>query len=398
VIIGENRIAKILMLSDSPTTVTGYATITRNILNGLTEKGHECFCIGHNYFGQDLLPGTTFKDGTQIKFNLLGTGKAPYAQDILQQKIKELKPDIFAVLLDTFMLYPWSLQQDWSPAKTIFYFPSDGENRLPLNCENILKKFHVPVAMARFGQRQALAKHNLKTECIPHACDIKNYFPLLDEQKQALKTKYGLQGKYVVGGVFRNQGRKMPDRMILAFKKFAEGKDDVVLFLHTDPQDGAATNDLQNYIQELGIQNKVRFSGMTFVKGFDYKDMNEVYNIMDTFFLSTSGEGFGVPTIEAMACGVPVAITDFTTTHELLIEDGICGIPIKCCTEFLGNWNVTRGVMDIDAGAEALETLYQSKELREQYGKVGIEKVRKIYSWDVVIPMWDKLIKKMVDE
>ncbi len=54
---------------------------------------------------------------------------------------------------------------------------------------------------------------------------------------------------------------------------------------------------------------------------------------MDIFLLTTSGEGFGIPTIEALACEVPCVITDFTTTYELLMDDGQCGIPVPICEQ-----------------------------------------------------------------
>ena len=75
---------KILWLSDSALTVTGYATMTRNILNGLTERGWECLHMGHNYPGQDLIPPINFKDGTPIQFNMTGTGLRPYCEDLIE--------------------------------------------------------------------------------------------------------------------------------------------------------------------------------------------------------------------------------------------------------------------------------------------------------------------------
>ena len=470
---------KILMLSDSPTTCTGYATIATNIMNGLAELGHECHYQAHNYVGQTVPPGMKFEDGRELKFTLYGQGKEAYAKDVIVPRIRELKPDIFIVLLDTFMLYQTGyLNLDFAPAKTIFYFPSDGGGALPLRCEEILKKFHVPVAMAKFGQEQALTVHGIKTEYIPHAIDQNVYFPLGKEQREILKAKYGLQGKFVFGSVYRNQGRKMADRMFKAFAKFAKGykkctcgiefdsrelecpiqskykkkiielentvkrlqentspgqeeliilkrqlnslneykkeyeekidlkhtiklvkgNEDAILFCHSDPYDGAAVFDSMELIKRLGIENRVRFSGMTFFKGFDYKQMNEVYNVMDVFTLSTSGEGFGVPTIEAMGCGIPCVVTDFTTTQELLIERGVCGLAVPCCANLTGSWNVERGIVDVDKLAEAYQMMYDSPTMREEMGRIGIEKIDKFYNWDTVIKDWDKLVRKMVDE
>ncbi|MCK5177411.1 MAG: glycosyltransferase, partial [Candidatus Aenigmarchaeota archaeon] len=279
--------------------------------------------------------------------------------------------------------------------KSIFYYPSDGGGGMPLGCENILKKVNCPVAMARYGMRQVKELYGIDTKYIPHAIDTKNYYPLSPEEKEKCKAKFGLQGKYVVGCVQRNQGRKMPDRMIKSFAKFCKDKPDAVLFLHTDPTDVAAPFDLMQLINRYKLNNRVIFSGMTFYDGFDYSAMNEVYNAMDCFLLTTSGEGFGIPILEAMACGIPPVVTNYTTTNELLIEDGQCGLPINLSLSLTGSWNVERGISDDNHCVECLNTLYKDKELRLKLGQVGIEKVNKLYTWDKIGQDWNNLILEL---
>lgn len=414
---------KILWLSDSPLTVTGYATITRNILNGLVDKGWDVTCLGHNYPGQDL-PQVEFKDGSEIKFKLSGAGQAQYCADLIEPYIKEIQPDIFCVLLDTFMLYPWILNYNFSPAYGFFYFPSDGGGGMPLGCEQILAKMNGAVAMAKFGQKQVLDYYGLKTDYIPHAVHTDNYFPLSREEKEECKAKYGLQGKFVVGTVARNQGRKMMDRTIKAFSLFAKDKSDVALFIHSDPEDPASISNLRLLINRYNLQGKVFFSGMRYFRGTDYKDMNKIYGVMDVFFLSTSGEGFGIPIIEAMACGVPPIVTDYTTTYELLVENGRCGEPVALSGEseekfsqmmaenvnmrdidlslmdgvLTGSWNVERGVMSVYNAADKMTFLYNNSAVRETYARVGREKVLKYYNWNVVIDMWDEYFTRWLNK
>lgn len=387
---------KILMLSDSAVTVTGYATITKNILNGLTDLGWECTELSHNFIGQSLPPGLTFKDGSKLKFSLIGTGAKPYCADLIMPKIAEIQPDIFIVLLDTFMLYPWILDYNFSPATSIFYYPSDGGGGLPLGCENVLRKFNYSVAMAKFGQEQVKEVHGLDTLFIPHAVDVNNFYPLKSEEKQILKTKYGLQGKFVVGTVARNQGRKMLDRTIKTMAELAKHEPDIVLFMHTDPDDLAQVSDLRQLIRRYNLENRIIFSGMKYFNGVEYKEMNNIYNVMDVFLLTTSGEGFGVPIIEAMSCGIPTIVTDYTTTKELVIDNGQCGEAARLSDELTGSWNVERGIMDIKDAADKIIKLYKDPALRAHYGIVGREKVIKYYSWNVVIPQWDKLLTEII--
>jgi len=215
-------------------------------------------------------------------------------------KLQKYKPQVFGVLLDTFMLYPWfATELDFAPAKTFFYYPSDGGGGLPNGCEIILQKVDIPIAMSKFAQRQVKEIHNIDSEYIPHAIDHNIYYP---KNKDECKAKFGLQGKFVVGVVARNQGRKMLDRTIKSFALFAKDRPDAVLFMHSDPVDAAAVFNMQLLIKRYNLENKVVFSGMRFFEGFDYKDMVNVYNAMDVFFLTTSGEGFGIPTVEAMSC------------------------------------------------------------------------------------------------
>jgi glycosyltransferase involved in cell wall biosynthesis len=295
---------------------------------------------------------------------------------------------------------------------------------MPLGCENILAKFNGSVAMARFGQKQVKDYYGINSAYIPHAIDPSVYYPLSPQEKEMCKAMWGLQGKFVVGTVARNQGRKMMDRTIKAFSIFAKSHPDVVLFIHSDPNDPAAASNLGQLIDRYKVQGKVVFSGMRYFRGTEYKDMNKIYGAMDIFFLSTSGEGFGIPIIEAMATGVPPVVTDYTTTYELLVENGRCGEPIalsgeedekfsNMCKENIdmknidlslmdgtltGSWNVERGIMSIYSAAEKMEKLYQDRELIKQYGLVGREKVLRYYSWNNIITQWDDYLTQFLNK
>ena len=390
---------RILWMSDSSTTTTGYATISKNILNLLAERQWECHQLGHNFIGQTIMPGLTFTDGTKLNFYIHGRGMRDYAQDILTYKIKTLQPNIFGILLDTFMLVAngdWFLNSDLSPSKSFFYFPSDGGG-FPLGCERVLQKVDMPIAMSKFAQQQVNDLFGIKSEYIPHAVHSDDYFPVSEQEKYNIKAKYALQDDFVIGTVARNQGRKMLDRMMYSFAMFAKNHPDAKLLMHCDPYDAAAIFDMVTLTRKLNISNRVLYTGTKYYEGFDYKRMNEVYNAMDVFALSTSGEGFGIPTIEAMSCGIPVMVTDYTTTDELVRQTN-SGIPVKLQGEITGNWNVDRGLWDIKDGTEAFEKLYDSKALREKYGKNGREAVLREYEWKGVINKWTSILDRMLEK
>lgn len=379
----------------------------------MSSKGHEVYYLAHAFQGTRLnAPIKAVFNGEEkiINYTILSSERMPYCSDVFEKYIKEINPDIVGVLLDTFMVMEnpnnWFLSTDLAPAKSLFYFPSDGEKfpqKPGVNCENVLRKVNQPVAMAKHGQNQVKNLFGINSKYIPHGVDCEVFKPL---DKERLKAKYNLNGKFVIGSVFRNQGRKMPDRIIKTFAEFSKGKDDVVLLLHTDPNDVAAPVDLFKLIREYNVQNKVRFTGLNFFKPFSTNQLVEIYNTFDVFYLPTSGEGFGIPIIEAMACEVPVVVTDYTTTNELVSENasGIA-VPLagdKCSNydiydgEITGGWGVERGLISITEAVKSLNKLYSDKELRLKFGKNGRNACLTYYDWKIILPEWEKLMENML--
>jgi len=399
--------------SDNPLSCTGYATVTRDLLNRLCRHpSFNCYGIGHNYLGGQPLLKAKFEDNTHLNFTLLGNNKS-YGFDLIPHYIKKYNFDIFCTLLDTFMcIQGWNnVNQKGYPqmdflTKTLFYFPSDGGGKFPDSFAEVLRKMDYKVAMAKFGQKQLKKDHDMDVHHIPHGVNTNFYYPY--KSKQEVKEQYELGKNFVVGTVARNQPRKMLDRTLKIFAEFAQDKQDVRLFLHLDPNDPAQATHLPTMVNDLKLHNKVRFSGMQVWHGFPLSEMPRLYNLMDVFLLSTSGEGFGIPTIEAMSCGVPVVVTDYTTTEEI-IEDHNSGYAIKLAGteteklniptgELTGSFNVERGMCDIQDAVNKLNKLYDNAKLREKFGKNGRKGALQTYDWDAVVgPQWIKYFEEVLE-
>ncbi|KKK63581.1 hypothetical protein LCGC14_2992840 [marine sediment metagenome] len=172
---------------------------------------------------------------------------------------------------------------------------------------------------------------------------------------------------------------------------------------------------MHNLIKRYNLQNRVLFTGVNWFKGFNYKDMNNVYNVMDVFLLTTSGEGFGIPIIEAMSCEVPVVVTDYTTTQELVI-DNKAGLGIKLSgTEYVdmfetdskdydklkmngtmtGSWEVERGYCDIKDAAEQITWLYEHPLDAGEMGQNGRQAVVEKYDFEIVAKQWEDLMNDL---
>ena len=167
---------RIAILSDSPFLCTGYSNQAKQIMQYLVKKGHEVIWLANAYIGTNI-DYAKLEDGTEIKCKVIGSMFGQdYFQNTMSQILKEQKIDEFIILLDTFMLYPWLLNIDLSPARTYFWFPSDGGGGMPKGCEMILKKIDNPVAMAKFGQKQVKDYYGINTRYIPHGLNINRFF------------------------------------------------------------------------------------------------------------------------------------------------------------------------------------------------------------------------------
>ncbi len=75
---------KLLHISDSPWNMTGFSTVSLNVLNGLSDKGYECHYMGHNFLGQTVPPNPSMlQGGIPFKFTLYGAGREAYCKDII---------------------------------------------------------------------------------------------------------------------------------------------------------------------------------------------------------------------------------------------------------------------------------------------------------------------------
>lgn len=405
---------RIAILSDSPTIPTGYRNQATQLVRHLAKQGHEIHYFANGYSGSNI-ENLKLEGGEEFTYKIYGHApQDQYFSQTMSLRLKQLNIDRFIILLDTFMLYPWFLNIDTAPSKTFFWFPSDGGGGLPKDCLKILQKINQPVSMARFGQKQAKDYYNLDVAHIPHGTNPKEFFPLSDIEKTKLKQKYRIQNKFVIGVVARNQPRKNLDRTIKSMKLIADKVPNAVLFLHLDPNDPAQQMfNIQSLVAKYNLENRVVYSGMNAFSGFPQAEMNNVYNIMDCFLLTTSGEGFGVPIIEAMSCEVPVIATDYTTTQELVKDNG-SGLGIKLAgVEILdlfaidskdydiksfngtmtGSWEVERGMCDVEHCAKQVAWLYENPKDAKIMGLNGRKAVLSKYDFEIVGKQWDEILK-----
>jgi glycosyltransferase involved in cell wall biosynthesis len=77
-------------------------------------------------------------------------------------------------------------------------------------------------------------------------------------------------------------------------------------------------NELNQLVYTLGIQDRVTFTGYV-----PDEDLVLLYNTAAMLVLPSKGEGFGLPLVEAMACGVPIAASNRNSIPEVLDGAGL---------------------------------------------------------------------------
>lgn len=420
---------KILWLSDSALHPTGYSNQSKLTGNFLQKKGHDFYHVGHNYYGAPTKK-MVFDDGEEIAYSHLGSDGSKFATNVLGKYFNSIKPDLFSILLDTFMLKEVNFENWNIPAKSAFWYPTDG-GFFPMQCETILQKIDYPIAMAKFGQEQCKRLFGVKARYIPHGVHTNVFVPFSKEKKRELRLKYGsmlfaykknvfypinvnLLDKFVIGCVGRNQPRKNMPELIKTFALFSKGKEDVVLLMHSDPFDAARLCDLQEIADRYGCGHKVLWTGMRVCLPFTTQQLVEVYNLMDVFCLMTSGEGFGIPFIEAMSCEIPVIATDVTTTKEI-VTDHKAGLGVKLAGEpqrpypyeikpyngtITGTWEVERAFNDLYDGVAKLDLAYDDwksdRELLRSWGVNGRKGVVQDYDFETVVgPSWQQFLEEI---
>lgn len=399
---------RILWCSDSSDIPTGYTDQTIWILRALAAR-YQTFLLGHQYGGAEKQATTPMglEPWTQLPGN--------YEGGTISYYVNRVRPQIVAWLCDAFMV-PWikDKRKEWARLgnpKTLFYFPMDSDDVYD-GMEQTLASVDYRVAMSQFAHKKLKKETGLDSYVIPHCTDVNMFYPLTTEQKEQLKAQNGLAGKFVIGMVGRNQSRKNPQRLMYILKDFCDQHEDVYGFFHCDPYDPMSTTgryDLHNHAKLIGLNDhapskpdcpkcRLKFTGVPFFSGLPKPQLNTIFNMFDINTMSTTGEGFGITTIEAMACGVPSVITDYTTTQELLVDGGRCGEPVKWNTFINGGYGTKRVLPDEQDFLNKLEKLYQNEQLRKQYGEQGRWKVMQKYSLQAVMPMWQNLFSQILEE
>jgi glycosyltransferase involved in cell wall biosynthesis len=303
---------RISILSNAPWTNSGYGNQTKLVLPHLKNLGHEVSVQA--FFGHQ---------GSPINYNgvtVYGTGSHPFGMDVVRAHANNFKSDFVISNMDAWVIEPeMFFEQKW-----VAWFPVDSEPIPPLVLEKVSKAWH-RIVWTDSAKRE-MDKAGLDYDYIPYGVDTELFQP--GDKKQAREIAHMPQNKFIVGMVAMNKGyppRKAFYQNIEAFKMLHDKHPDTMLYLHT--LDGTRPNgeniDLKGFCLSLGLKENDDFvfaDQYSYVLGYPEDAMVTLYNCFDVHLLVSMGEGFGMPQVEAQACGVPVICGDWTAMPELMFS------------------------------------------------------------------------------
>lgn len=184
------------------------------------------------------------------------------------------------------------------------------------------------IAMSPFGQEQ-FQKLGVDSTYIPHAVDTAVYKPTDNIEGYPLRQYMGVpEDAFLVGMVSANKAngsihRKAFAENLLAFALYRKENPNSYLYIHSEPSRAYGGFQLSILMKAVGLpEDAVLFPDPVKLRyGYTTEEMAGIYSSLDVLLHASYGEGFGVPAIEAQACGTRVIGSNWAATPDVLGED-----------------------------------------------------------------------------
>jgi glycosyltransferase involved in cell wall biosynthesis len=210
----------------------------------------------------------------------------------------------------------------------------------------------VPSEFARqMYVRDGVAEDRVRV--LPNGVDPRRFSP--EGRRYRLRTKASGTRFLFVGGWI---GRKGPDVLFDAYRAAFAGRDDVTLVVKDFGANGVYRGQERDVIRShaaSGALPRVEYID----RELSDSDMADLYRACDVLVHPYRGEGFGMPVLEAMACGKPVIVTAGGPTDEFCPDEACWRIPSSrmVLPNRIDRWETVQNVWMLEPDADALRHL-----------------------------------------
>lgn len=380
---------KILIHTDSPLLYSGLARCGKELAKRFYEKTHIDEETKQEVKTYDIAYAGWHYCNTShtLPYFLYPLDKSSSKEnDQFKHILEDARPDIilsigdiwnFTTIEDAIRSYKEINQT----AKWVLWLTVDGEHLHP-SWHSILNLADDINVFSYFAKQEIYKYSSIQTNVVYPGVD-KNIFFTTTPNVRENTLPIQLNNTFLVININQNTDRKNIPLTLEAFKNFAVDKDDVFLLLVTDPNDPFGF-DLWDFVKLFDIRKKVaitREAGP--LKGMSDQQLNLIYNLASVSVNTSIGEGLSLPTLEAMAVGIPVLTTNYAATTELIHQGG--GILLKVAGYLYGFNGIKRALVSHEDLTEQLNILYNDFKTTKVI-RNGISERSKIFTnnltWD----------------
>lgn len=297
-------------------------------------------------------------------------------ENISTRDVKKLYSDIKNQEIDLYhrTFHPQTLDELASFIESRFIFtPHDLiayrkiYNRNIKDFENYRKIFDITInaadiiiAISEYNKKEILHNFDISENRIEVIYQgIENKFKVIENTDliKKFKNKYSLPENYIlyIGTDYPHKNLK---NLFLAFNQYIKKRKMKDIYLIIAGESYYGKKYLEKEIKELD-DNLLIFGH------FPEEDLVYLYNGALAFIYPSLYEGFGIPPLEAMACGIPVLASNKTSLPEII-----------------GTAGILTNVEDIDEFSDSIDKIISDQELRKKLVKSGLERVKK-FNWEI---------------
>jgi len=424
----RDRKKKILLCCEATYLNTGYATYGRELMKRLYQSGKYELAEFASYGEADdprantipwkFYPNAPDQNNPAQVEEYHSNGTNQFGEWRFESVLLDFKPDIVFDIRDFWMVD----FQERSPFRKFFHWVvMPAVDAFPQNEQWLATYANADgvFSYSDWGFETLRNESNNKINCLgsaPPSADAA-YKPVADKDQHRISMGFEPDIK-IIGTVMRNQRRKLFPDLFETFRKFLDmsGRNDVYLYCHTSYPDVGW--DIPKLINQHGLSSKTIFTyvcmdckrafpaffsdartqcaicgssraGLSSVqKGVSYEFLSSIMNLFDLYIQYANSEGFGLPQVEAAACGVPVMSVDYSAMSSVIRK--LQGEPLKIKGLYQElETGCNRAVPDNDYSALKIKEFFDlTSEEANQKGVICNEMFLKHYQWDITAKIW----------
>lgn len=301
---------KILTLSDDGVS-SGFGRIAMHLNTALARRGYSIMAASIQYDG--LLPPQY--EGQPLPYWVAALAGKNWLEETVKL-IGVYNPDIVLTVQDA--PYAHHLRHapvDWSQHGFMVITPVDGTPILS-DWIDTIKKADAALTISEFGVK-AFRDAGVNVGLCRPGIDPNVFYRLPDAERLALRQRLNIApDAFVIGMMAQNQGRKNIGDTLRAFFEFSSDKPTARLLLDMEAVSPAGWN-IPAMCQQFGWDaNRLIFRSAAQRAGLTH--LRERYNLLDVHSVLSHREGFGLPLVESMACGVATMALDWCSGAEIV--------------------------------------------------------------------------------